>query len=612
MSSMVVSSDNNSLSLNCCVLADVRRRTFRVRVSPTMAISELVPEIVRVYEQSVPRSTLLDITPFKIDVPRRELENIETPPEDSELEGMDDVGDYWPDPEQINRRHIHILVSAEIAPVIQTQSQQAGVSSPSTTSPSPPEAIHSTGQENTARAFRDAPSASIAAQHSAFEKQQAKDNTPIYNGRPYERTAIPIQLFHPVFNLFTTELEQTGELSAIKYRAVEKFLFGSQAIYSTEPVRWSAIKGLLTAAIGYPIHKDEISKCQSDGVITFTEEYSAAKAYGVIVELKNEIGTDHSDPWIQGAQSFARYWSQLESTELREATRCPTLIISIAGPWMCISGAVYLDRVVIQPLTDYIWLGRHPQQDHHLVRVTRLFDAIKTSISSLKEYYSTFIKPGSSLPEDLYRFFPYIQSVQGSNGMINFKYKDTLGGPGVVRPVFEATTEDGRAIVVKFAQFYNFEAHQLLAAQSLAPKLLSLRAEPVGGLVMIVMEFCGTSLDYYFDSTGPGLEPDAQGQVQRDVKKALDLLHANNLVFGDLRPPNVLVVPASKGTFHGQLVDFEWCGIEGKARYPVGMNESKRIRWPAGVEKGSLLSQEHDIDMFEKLFSPPAVEELKT
>ncbi|KAL5640693.1 hypothetical protein ACGC1H_001243 [Rhizoctonia solani] len=300
-------------------------------------------------------------------------------------------------------------------------------------------------------------------------------------------------------------------------------------------------------------------------------------------------------------------------TELRRATRCPNFLISIAGPWLCVSGAVYLDRVVIQPLTDYIWLGNHPQQDRHLVRVTRLFEAVRRAVSFLKEYYTPLIKPKALLPVERHRDSPYIRSLTNSTGTINFTYMQRLGDPGVIRSVFEAITETGHPIVVKFAQFYNFEAHKLLATHSLAPQLLSLHAEPVGGgLVMVVMELTGKSLDNYLDPTGPGLEPSARAQICEDVKTALDLLHANNLVFGDLRPPNVLVVQDNNGSLRGRLVDFEWCGVEGEARYPAGMNQSKKIGWAPGAVKGSRLSKEHDRHMFDKLFSTSSVEEPDT
>ena len=47
-----------------------------------------------------------------------------------------------------------------------------------------------------------------------------------------------------------------------------------------------------------------------------------------------------------------------------------------------------------------------------------------------------------------------------------------------------------------------------------------------------------------------------------DIRRAMDLLHEKNLVFGDLRPPNILI----KGDT-ALLVDFDWCGEEGKGKY---------------------------------------------
>ncbi|QRW17311.1 adaptin amino-terminal region protein [Rhizoctonia solani] len=57
-------------------------------------------------------------------------------------------------------------------------------------------------QDQTAANFQATPSTSMAACHSAFEKQQEKDTIPIYNSHPYKRTDISIQLFHLVFDFF--------------------------------------------------------------------------------------------------------------------------------------------------------------------------------------------------------------------------------------------------------------------------------------------------------------------------------------------------------------------------------------------------------------------------
>ena len=55
------------------------------------------------------------------------------------------------------------------------------------------------------------------------------------------------------------------------------------------------------------------------------------------------------------------------------------------------------------------------------------------------------------------------------------------------------------------------------------------------------------------------------------VRRAIALLHAENLVFGDLRTPNVLVDDGVK------LTDYDWCGVDGVDRYPFIIGDA--IEW---------------------------------
>jgi hypothetical protein len=41
----------------------------------------------------------------------------------------------------------------------------------------------------------------------------------------------------------------------------------------------------------------------------------------------------------------------------RNATACPTFLIATAGPWIVVLGAVITDGVIVQRLTDYVWVG---------------------------------------------------------------------------------------------------------------------------------------------------------------------------------------------------------------------------------------------------------------
>ena len=67
-------------------------------------------------------------------------------------------------------------------------------------------------------------------------------------------------------------------------------------------------------------------------------------------------------------------------------------------------------------------------------------------------------------------------------------------------------------------------------------------------------------------------------KVRSGVRSALKLLHDSGLVFGDLRPPNVMLTKTGKV----KLIDFNWAGEEDQAKYPALMSQG--IAWPEGVK----------------------------
>lgn len=88
-------------------------------------------------------------------------------------------------------------------------------------------------------------------------------------------------------------------------------------------------------------------------------------------------------------------------SRFRQFCYFPSLIIAIAAPWMCVLGVVYLDCVVVQPLSEYIWLGHHLQQDRCLAQVTRALNALAISIDKLKVYYESQRDRGFDRPPTL-------------------------------------------------------------------------------------------------------------------------------------------------------------------------------------------------------------------
>jgi len=115
-------------------------------------------------------------------------------------------------------------------------------------------------------------------------------------------------------------------------------------------------------------------------------------------EDKNELGDGGSDPSTQNGLSTARCWAQDKYKEFRNATNCPTFLIATAGPWIVVQGAVITDGVIVQRLTDYVWVGIDSVlNESHIAHVARVFYALKTSLDKLSTYYKSQ-KPSSDHP----------------------------------------------------------------------------------------------------------------------------------------------------------------------------------------------------------------------
>lgn len=146
-----------------------------------------------------------------------------------------------------------------------------------------------------------------------------------------------------------------------------------------------------------------------------------------------------------------------------------------------------------------------------------------------------------------------------------------------------------RSVVVKFTYSYSKDGHELLASVGLAPKLwFCERCEDVNGLCVVIMDYI------HAEKLPTRAVPDT---VVAALRLAIQKLHANDLVLGDFRRPNVLVTGDSV-----MLVDFDWCGKEGEARYPSDVNLSDgSIGWHDGVRRGGLIEKEHDIHFFKMM-----------
>ena len=65
---------------------------------------------------------------------------------------------------------------------------------------------------------------------------------------------------------------------------------------------------------------------------------------------------------------------------------------------------------------------------------------------------------------------------------------------------------------------------------------------------------------------------------------------------GDARPENILVLMEMGKIIALRLIDLDWAGIAGKAKYPILLN-TMSIQWPVGVAPGHTLQQHHDLQL---------------
>jgi serine/threonine protein kinase len=285
---------------------------------------------------------------------------------------------------------------------------------------------------------------------------------------------------------------------------------------------------------------------------------------------------------------------------VRNNTCCPTFLFANAGPWFAILGAVFTDKVIVQRLTDYIWVGMDSTlNEPHCNRVAQVMLSLRRSVEKLREYYIGLhiITVG---PSDVHpRFFPSIHSYSNDKGKaVKFKYIKPLELDSTcVTFLAETLTDSPKSVVVKFVQRYGEEAHRVLAEKNLAPQLLYFGKVAVehgdpsyGHLRMVVMQYVdGMTLD----------KAKRIGQVPAtlvdQVQLALHHLHTKSLVFGDLRPSNIMITKNQDV----KLIDFDWAGTHQRSRYPLLM--SPVLRWPSGVGGLSVMEMWHDNDMFERL-----------
>ncbi|KAJ7096756.1 hypothetical protein B0H15DRAFT_56971 [Mycena belliarum] len=455
---------------------------------------------------------------------------------------------------------------------------------------------------------RNAMPPSSSAESANYREGQRSDH-PIYDGRydpahDVSTMAPPIQLYNPAFARFSDDVANPGlEIPDSVVVATADLMRKASAIYEEESVRRSKVRPALKNALSYGITQLVDDRTTPDGAVVWTmsgTDGSLDETVALLIEEEQlELGEDGYDASIQASFSMLRYWAQSDNDAVRARCCCPTVLIAFAGPWLAVLGAVLTDKCIVQRLTDFVWLGNGAVlNDSGCRRVARVLYSLTRSLGHLREYYAALASTNNG-PDS--RFFPSPHSFLAGDVPVRFEYLEALErDSGCV--VFRCKTreEQPRAVVVKFAETYCSGAHRLLAANGMAPKLLycgpvsdHLDAGPAyQALQMIVMDYIDGKTGAQLQLLDPRRLP---ADFARQLTEIVDVLHGGGYVFGDLRWPNIMVAEDGINEPKVKLIDFDWAGEVGEARYPI--NISQNVGWPAGVVAMGRIEKAHDLEM---------------
>ncbi|KAG5649917.1 hypothetical protein H0H81_001495 [Sphagnurus paluster] len=417
----------------------------------------------------------------------------------------------------------------------------------------------------------------------------------VYVGRP---GGAPAAIFNPALAALQLRLENLDQVKVDHGDVVNAAEYMDKAItaYDDESAREKAIKTCIDIAVGQS--GDWNSRLDWADAIKPDCAWWHKLFLTIVLELKNIDGLA-GNPSFQSIIDYCKIIPQKKYQEFHEFSNFPVVILGVAENRIDISIAVCVGEIhVSKLLTIDVTAGFLISAN--ILRLARIFKALSLCREDLVRYYDHVEeKANTNIP--LSCLYPQPTPLNDSVEMPNLTYTSFMTRDGQPTPALVSlgdlkftamymATMHGiqNKVVVKFTPRYNRCAHELLAEAGFAPKL-HFCAPVVGGLFMVVMDYVdGKSLSQ--------LKSPIPAAIPEQVKEAVDLLHKKDIVFGDLRDPNILYSEALNQVF---LVDFDWPGKHEGDRYPTALNLMHK--WAAGVMRYGLMQKAHDLWQIERI-----------
>ena len=324
----------------------------------------------------------------------------------------------------------------------------------------------------------------------------------------------------------------------------------------------------------------------------------------VTLEGKPEIGLGSGCAFLELSAYYVEFLRRLRESSSVSSSRFPTFLVYLAGgciyiyvhipvcisvtefsffsftgPYVGVAGAAFLDVPVCEPLTPVMPLFFLPHNKCMMAEVARALKSLKVAIADLESFYDDLTKnPPSGLQQ---LTFPYVNTVVVNGDAVTLTYLEQMIPD---RPLFRAQL-GGRDVVVKFSHTYSEECHAACFAQGFAPELISCE-RIAGGWYVVVMEW----LEEYKTLSSLKNDSAVSSSVLAELRRAVETMHGEGFVHGDLRSPNVLVGPGGKV----KIIDYDWAGRDGEAVY-LPFRNRQNINWHPDAKLGEPIRPDHDI-----------------
>ncbi|KAL3147719.1 hypothetical protein ABBQ32_002462 [Trebouxia sp. C0010 RCD-2024] len=459
----------------------------------------------------------------------------------------------------------------------------------------------------------------------SIERQAELATGKVFNCYRSSQRPIPLALLYPFFDTFfwnasdTADLQQRDTLFTLELCQKMQGFVGKESRRELDfgTLFRDYLQGILPATkIKHQI--------KGKSIIDIQLQVQIAKQWVTLIyiEVKHEAG--HSGDAQQEGMAYHFQDVKEMGFMTKWHTLNPALLLTVVGPTvrafgLCVDATL---TGICEPLSQAMDMLIIPHIPDAITKLASLFHAMPDLVQALRAHYEEaavetrkliFMSPSKEqLPYPLWDPDKWTESCQ--LGARSHKLVYLARGPQ--QPLQ----------LVKFTQQYGVEAHDAWARAGIVPELLAEPRQVAQRWQQISMEYLAPekpdssgwfTMRFLMQSVAKQaqhapesltLAPDHLPQMFERAKHLVRSAHKvivsdSYAAHGDVRPDNIMVRVKDNAVMDLKLIDMDWAGVVGTARYPSLLN-TKTIIWPQGVGPGQLLQQAHDLELLQLQVSP--------